>query len=40
MIKSYSIIINEVDEAELALEELRSQLSELKLLKNTVGIVP
>jgi len=39
MIKSYSIIINEVDEIELALEELRSQLSTLKLLKNTVGIV-
>jgi len=39
MIKSYSIIINEIDEAELALEELRSQLSELKLLENTVGIV-
>ncbi|MDR2583158.1 MAG: FIST C-terminal domain-containing protein [Fibromonadaceae bacterium] len=39
MIKSYSIIINEVDEIELALEELRSQLSELKLLENTVGIV-
>jgi len=39
MIKSYSIIINEIDEIELALEELRSQLSELKLLENTVGIV-
>jgi len=39
MIKSYSIIINEVDEMELALEELHSQLSKLKLLKNTVGIV-
>jgi len=39
MIKSYSIIINEVDEAELALEEFRSQLSKLKLLENTVGIV-
>jgi len=39
MIKSYSVIINEVDETELALEELRSQLSALKLLKNTVGIV-
>jgi len=39
MVKSYSIIINEVDEIELALEELRSQLAKLKLLKNTVGIV-
>ncbi|GBU26223.1 hypothetical protein R83H12_02917 [Fibrobacteria bacterium R8-3-H12] len=39
MIKSYSIIINEVDEIELALEELRSQLSTLKLMENTVGIV-
>jgi len=39
MIKSYSIIINEVDETELALEELHSQLSKLELLKNTVGIV-
>jgi len=39
MIKSYSIIINEVDEIELALEELRSQLSGLELLENTVGIV-
>jgi len=39
MIKSYSIVINEVDEVELALEELRSQLSKLKLLENTVGIV-
>jgi len=39
MIKSYSIIINEVDEVELALEELRSQLLEIKLLENTVGIV-
>jgi len=39
MIKSYSIIINEVDETELALEELNSQLPKLELLKNTVGIV-
>jgi len=39
MIKSYSIIINEIDEVELALEEFRSQLSKLKLMENTVGIV-
>jgi hypothetical protein len=39
MIKSYSIIINEVDDTELALEELRSELSKIKLLENTVGIV-
>jgi len=39
MVKSYSIIINEIDEIELALEDLRAQLSALKLLKNTVGIV-
>jgi hypothetical protein len=39
MIKSYPIIINEIDEIELALEELHSQLSKLKLLENTVGIV-
>jgi hypothetical protein len=39
MIKSYPIVINEVDEIDLALRELHSQLSKLKLLKNTVGIV-
>ena len=39
MIKSYPIVITEVDDAKLALEELNAQLPKLKLLKNTVGIV-
>jgi hypothetical protein len=39
MIKSHSIVINEIDETELALKELHSQLENLQLLKNTVGIV-
>jgi len=39
MIKSYSIVIEEVDDLELALEELSAQLSGIQLLKNSVGIV-
>jgi hypothetical protein len=39
MIKSYSIVIDEVDEAEFALEQLNAQMAEIKLLKNSIGIV-
>ena len=37
--KSYVITITEADDIELALDELKMQLSEIRLLKNTVGIV-
>ena len=37
--QSYTIVITEVDEADAALEELEAQLSDIKLLRNTVGIV-
>ena len=39
MIKSYSIVLEEVDDHELALEELKAQLSGIELLKSSVGIV-
>jgi hypothetical protein len=39
MIKSYTITITEVDDAEFALEELEPQLSNIALMKNSVGIV-
>jgi hypothetical protein len=38
MVKSYSIVVDEVDDAELALEQLNAQMPEIKLLKNSVGI--
>jgi hypothetical protein len=37
--RSYIITITEVDEVELAIEELEAQMSEVKLLNNSVGIV-
>jgi len=37
--QSYTIVITEVDEIEAALEELESQSADMKLQKNTIGIV-
>ena len=39
MIKSFVISISEIDDAELALEELSEQLAAQTLLKNSIGIV-
>lgn len=39
MIRSYSLFTCEVDDVDVALADINTQLSELTLLKNTVGIV-
>jgi len=39
MVKSYILTVDEIDEASDAIEELREQLQDIKLLKNTIGIV-
>jgi hypothetical protein len=38
MVKSHSIVIDEVDDAELALAQLNAQMQGIRLLKNSVGI--
>jgi hypothetical protein len=38
MVKSFSIVIDEVDDAEIALGQLKAQMSGIKLLKNSVGL--